>query len=110
MEMRRDVYQAIADPTRRAIINMISTKPLNVNAIAEQFDVTRQAISLHVKILTDCGLIRVRQEGRDRVCEAQLQQLSEVSVWVDQYRQHWESKLDEMEKYLEQLKKERYGK
>ena len=110
MIARRDVYQAIADPTRRAIISMIADQPHNVNAIAEKFDVSRQAISLHVKILKDCGLITIKQHGRDRFCEAQLDQLSEVSAWVDQYRQHWESKLDALEKYLEKLKKERYGK
>jgi DNA-binding transcriptional ArsR family regulator len=110
MKARRDVYQAIADPTRRAIINMIATQPHNVNSIAEKFDVSRQAISLHVKVLTDCGLITIKQRGRDRFCEAQLDQLSEVSAWVDQYRQHWESKLDALETYIEKLKKERYGK
>jgi len=110
MKARRDVYQAIADPTRRAIINMIAVQPHNVNSIAEQFDVSRQAISLHVKILTDCGLIIIRQRGRDRFCEARLDQLSEVSVWVDQYRRHWESKLDALETYLEKLKKVKYGK
>jgi DNA-binding transcriptional ArsR family regulator len=107
MKARRDVYQAIADPTRRAIISMIATQPHNVNTIAEQFDMTRQAISLHVKVLTDCGLIAIKQRGRDRFCEAQLDQLSEVSVWVDQFRQHFESKLDNLETYLEKLKNER---
>ncbi|MES2109785.1 MAG: metalloregulator ArsR/SmtB family transcription factor [Bacteroidota bacterium] len=110
MKARRDVFQAIADPTRRAIINMIASQPHNVNTIAEKFDVTRQAISLHLQILIDCGLVAVKQQGRDRICEAKLQQLSEVSGWIDQYRQHWESKLDAMEQYIEQLKKEKYGK
>ena len=110
MKARRDVYQAIADPTRRAIINMIAVQPHNVNSIAEKFDVSRQAISLHVKILTDCGLVTIKQRGRDRFCEAHLDQLSEVSAWVDQYRQYWESKLDALETYIEKLKKERYGK
>ena len=110
MKARRDVYQAIADPTRRAIIGMIANEPHNVNAIAEKFEVTRQAISLHVKILADCGLIAIKQRGRDRFCEAQLDRLSEVSAFVDQYCQHWESKLDALETYLEKLKKERYGK
>jgi len=109
MKARRDVYQAIADPTRRAIINMIASQPQNVNSIAEKFDVTRQAISLHIQILMDCGLIAVKQQGRDRFCEAQLDQLGEVAGWIDQYRQHWESKLDSLETYLEQLKKERNG-
>jgi DNA-binding transcriptional ArsR family regulator len=110
MIARRDVYQAIADPTRRAIISMIAREPHNVNSIAEQFDTTRQAISLHIKILTDCGLIVIKQQGRDRICEARLDQLSEVSVWVDQYRKHWERKLDALETYLEKLKKAKYGK
>ena len=110
MKARRDVYQAIADPTRRAIINMIAAEPHNVNAIAQKFDVSRQAISLHVQILVDCGLIAVKQRGRDRLCEAKLDQLSEVSEWIDQYRQHFEMKLDAMETYIEKLKKERDGK
>jgi len=110
MKARRDVYQAIADPTRRAIINMIAAQPHNVNSIAEKFDVSRQAISLQLKILTDCGLVTIKQRGRDRFCEAQLDKLSEVSAFVDQYRQHWENKLDALETYLEKLKKERYGK
>ena len=110
MKARRDVYQAIADPTRRAIINMIANEPHNVNAIADKFDVTRQAISLHVQILIDCGLIAVKQQGRDRICEAQLGELNEVAVWVEQYRQHFEKKLDALETYIEKLKKERDGK
>lgn len=110
MKARRDVYQAIADPTRRAIINMIAAQPLNMTAIAEKFDISQQAISLHVKILTDCGLISIKQNGRERFCEARLDQLSEVAAWVAQYRQHWESKLDSLETYIEQIKKEKYGK
>jgi len=110
MKARRDVYQAIADPTRRAIIQMIASQSHNINSIAEKFDMSRQAVSLHVKVLTDCGLVVVKQQGRDRFCEAQLNRLSEVSRWVDQYRQHWESKLDGLETYLEKLKKEKYGK
>jgi len=110
MEMRRDAFQAIADPTRRQIIGMLSNKALNVNSLAESFDMSRQAISLHVKILTECGLITIKQQGRERFCEAQLDKLSEVAMWVEQYKRHWESKLDSMETYLEKLKKERYGK
>jgi DNA-binding transcriptional ArsR family regulator len=107
---RRDVFQAIADPTRRAIINMLADKPLNVNSIAESFDVSRQAISLHIKILLECDLLQVTQKGRERYCEAKLGQLNEVSAWVAQYRQHWENKLDNLETYIEQLKKQRDGK
>jgi len=107
MESRRDVFQAIADPTRREIINLLAHEHMNVNAIAEKFDVTRQAVSLHVKILTECGLITIRQQGRERVCEAKLDKLNEVSHWVEQYRQFWESKFDSLEKYLDKLQKEK---
>ena len=103
MELRRDVFQAIADPTRRAIINMVAQQPLNVNSLAEQFDMTRQAVSLHVKILNECGLIIIRQQGRQRYCEAKLEGLSEVSKWVEQYKQYFESKLDSLENYLAKI-------
>ena len=110
MKARRDVFQAIADPTRRAIINLIAIRPQDMKSIAEKFDITQQGISLHVKILEDCGLVAIKQQGRNRICEAKLNKLSEVDLWVGKYRQHWESKLDKMEKYIEKLKKERYGK
>jgi DNA-binding transcriptional ArsR family regulator len=105
MESRRDVFQAIADPTRRAIINLVAKESLNVNSIAEKFDVSRQAVSLHVKILTECGLIVIKQQGRERFCEAKFDQLNEVSAWVEQYRQFWESKFDSLELYLDKLQK-----
>jgi DNA-binding transcriptional ArsR family regulator len=101
--MRRDVFQAIADPTRRAIINMIATQSLNLNAVAENFDVSRPAISKHIKILTECGLIVIKQQGRERFCEAKLNKLNEVSVWVEQYKQFWEQKLNALESYLQQI-------
>jgi DNA-binding transcriptional ArsR family regulator len=110
MKARRDVYQAIADPTRRAIIGLIAGAPHDMKSIADQFDITQQAISLHVKILVDCGLVTIKQQGRSRICEAKLAKLSEVDGWISQYRRHFESKLDSMEKYIQKLKKERYGK
>jgi DNA-binding transcriptional ArsR family regulator len=103
MEIRRDVFQAIADPTRRQIIGMVSKQPLNLNSIAEKFDVTRQAVSLHVKILTECGLIVIKQQGRERYCEAKLDKLSEVSDWVDQYRQFWNTNFNSLDKYLKKI-------
>ncbi len=99
--MRRDVFQAIADPTRRAIINMIAQQPLNLNTVAERFDVSRPAISKHIKILTQCGLVTIRQQGRERFCEAKLQKLNEVSEWIEQYRIFWTNKLDSLENFLE---------
>ncbi|HZY78536.1 MAG TPA: metalloregulator ArsR/SmtB family transcription factor [Cyclobacteriaceae bacterium] len=99
--MRRDVFQAIADPTRREIINMISHQSLNLNAVAENFNVSRPAISKHIKILTQCGLITIRQQGRERYCQANLKPLAQVSTWVDQYRAFWNAKLGALEAYLE---------
>ena len=101
--MRRDVFQAIADPTRREIINMIAHETLNLNSVAEKFHISRPAISLHIKILTECGLIVINQKGRERHCEANLKKLNEISVWVEQYREFWEQKLDALENYLNQL-------
>ncbi|GAB2789053.1 metalloregulator ArsR/SmtB family transcription factor [Rhabdobacter roseus] len=98
--MRRDVFQAIADPTRRAIIGMVAHRSLNLNTIAEHFEVSRPAISKHIKILTECGLVVVRQRGRERYCEARLQQLREVSDWIEQYRAFWNAKLDALDDFL----------
>jgi DNA-binding transcriptional ArsR family regulator len=105
--MRRDVFQAIADPTRRKIIQMVSNKSLNLNAVAENFDVSRPAISKHIKILTECGLIVIRQQGRDRFCEAKLEKLNEVADWVAQYRAFWTQKLDALDVYLQDIQAEK---
>ena len=102
--MRRDVFQAIADPTRREIINMIASQSLNLNAVAENFDISRPAISKHIKILTECGLIIIRQQGRERYCDAQLHKLNEVSQWVEKYRIFWTGKLDALEHFLKEEK------
>lgn len=79
---------------------MIAREPVNVSAIAERFDVSRQAVSLHLKILAECGLVTMRQQGRERICEAKLEALQEVNEWVQQYRQFWETKLDALDKFL----------
>jgi DNA-binding transcriptional ArsR family regulator len=102
--MRRDVFQAIADPTRREIINLIAYQPLNLNAIADKFDVSRPAISQHIKILTECGLIEIKKQGRERYCEAKLQQLNEVATWIETYRQLWEEKYSRLDNLLSGLK------
>lgn len=103
---RRDVFQAIADPTRREIISLVANRSLNLNAIAENFGMSRPAISQHIKILSECGLIVVHQKGRERYCEAQLQQLTEVADWVSQYRAFWNTKLDALEQFLDNNKPE----
>lgn len=98
--MRRDVFQAIADPTRREIIHLLSKEELNLNAVADQFEISRPAISKHIKILTECGLVIITQKGRERFCEANLQSLHEVSEWVEQYKTFWNTKLDALERHL----------
>lgn len=105
--MRRDVFQAIADPTRREIIQLLSQRSMNMNDVAENFDISRPAVSKHMKILTECGLVVIRQQGRERQCVAQLESLSEVSAWVEKYRLFWEARLDALESYLAQLQQER---
>jgi DNA-binding transcriptional ArsR family regulator len=100
MAPSRDIFQAIADPTRRQIIGMLAQKSLNVNAIAREFDITRQAVSLHVQFLNDCGLIVIKQQGRERYCEAKLEGLKEITDWVDQYRAYWDNKFDSLQHYL----------
>jgi len=99
--MRRDAFHAIADPTRREIINIIASQSLNLNAVAENFEISRPAISKHIKILEECGLIIIKQQGRERYCEANLKSLREVSKWIDQYRMFWTKKLDALENFLE---------
>lgn len=100
---RRDVFQAIADPTRRQIIQVLSHQPLNLNSVAQQFHVSRPAISKHIKILKECGLVQIQQRGRERYCEAKLEKLNEVSDWVEQYRQFWTARFDALENYLNEL-------
>lgn len=102
--MRRDVFQAIADPTRRDIINLLARQSMNLNAVAENFEISRPAISRHIKILTECGLIIIHQHGRERFCEANLKSLSQVSVWVDNYRIFWTGKLNALSKFLDKEK------
>jgi DNA-binding transcriptional ArsR family regulator len=106
--MRRDVFQAIADPTRREIINMIAARPLNINSVSENFPVSRTAVYKHIKILTECGLIVVKQQGRERFCEARLERLNEVSSWVEQYRKLWTARLAALDSYLQVLQAKKH--
>jgi len=103
--MRRDVFQAIADPNRRAIIGLLANQKLTLSGVAEHFDISRPAISRHIKILAECGLVVVRQQGRERYCEARLDRLNEVSDWVEHYRKVWEQRLDRLDEYLSELQK-----
>jgi DNA-binding transcriptional ArsR family regulator len=100
MVTRRDVFQAIADPTRRAIIHLLASNSHNLNSVVSKFDVSRPAIAKHLKILTECGLVETRQEGREKFFEARLQHLQEVSQWTDQYKIFWSKKLDALGEFL----------
>lgn len=101
--MRRDVFQAIADPVRRDIIQLLSRERLTVNAVAEKFDVSRPAISKHLKILEECGIVTFDQQGRERYCMIEPKNLIPAFLWIDQYKNLWEEKLDSFENYLNQL-------
>ena len=107
METRRDVFQAIADPTRRDIIDLLSKEPMNLNAISEHFDITRPAISNHIRILNECGIIVIEQIGRERFCRIQPDHLKQVSDWAGKYEKLWARKIDSFEKYIYQLKSKR---
>ena len=110
MEKRRDVFQAIADPTRRDILALLSRETLNLNGIADHFDTSRPTISEHIKVLTECGLILIKKQGRERYCQARLEKLSEVTGWVEDCRKYWNQTLDSMEDYLDQLQNKPYDK
>lgn len=102
MITRRDVFQAIADPTRREIINLLASRSYNLNSVVSKFDVSRPAIAKHLRILTECGLVETREEGREKFFEAKLKGLQEVSDWTDRYKAFWTSKLDALGEFLAQ--------
>jgi DNA-binding transcriptional ArsR family regulator len=103
--MRRDVFQAIADPNRRAIIGLLASQKLTLSDVAKHFAISRPAVSRHIKILAECGLVVVRQQGRERYCEVRLEKLKEVSDWVEQSRDVWNQRLDHLDEYLSELQK-----
>ena len=102
--MRRDVFQAIADPVRRDIIDLISDEPLTVNEVAENFDISRPAISKHLKILNECGLISFETRGRERFCRINTENLIPAFLWVEKYHKQWRERIDSFENYINELK------
>jgi DNA-binding transcriptional ArsR family regulator len=102
--MRRDVFQAIADPTRRAIILLIASQAMTPNAIAEHFDSTRQAVSKHLRILTECQLVKQEQSGREIFYELNGTKMKEIDKWLEQFRKIWESRFNELDKVLATMK------
>ena len=102
--MKRDIFQAISDPTRRAIIVLIATQAMTPNALAEQFDTTRQAVSKHIKILKECEVIEQRKSGREIYYHIVAEKMKEIDVWLEQFRQLWEDRFNQLDDMLNQLK------
>ncbi len=105
--MRRDVYQGIADPTRRAIISLIARQAMTPNALAEHFNISRQGVSNHIKILTECELVKQKQQGREIYYTLEVKKLKEIDKWLEQYRTIWENQFNQLDKVLLTLKKQK---
>ena len=105
--MRRDIFQAIADPTRRAIIALIALQAMTPNAIAEHFDTTRQAVSKHLRILTECELVMQEHRGREIYYSLEIEKMKEIDEWLEQYRKIWETRFEQLDEVLEVMKKQK---
>lgn len=105
--MRRDIFQAIADPTRRAIITLIALQAMTPNAIAENFHTTRQAVSKHLRILTECELVKQEQQGREIYYSLQFEKITEIDKWLEGLRKVWETRFDQLDKVLSNLSADR---
>jgi DNA-binding transcriptional ArsR family regulator len=105
--MRRDIFQAIADPTRRAIIALIALQAMSPSAIADHFNMSRQAISKHMKILTECELISSDHQGREIYYQLEIDKMKEIEVWLEQFRKIWETRFDQLDNLLSTIKKEK---
>jgi DNA-binding transcriptional ArsR family regulator len=104
-KMRRDVYHAIADPTRRAIIGLIALQAMTPNALAEHFNISRQGVSNHIRILTECKLVKQEQHGREIYYMLEIKKLKEIDKWLEQYRAIWENRFNQLDKVLSTIKK-----
>jgi DNA-binding transcriptional ArsR family regulator len=105
--MRRDIFQAIADPTRRAILVLIAAQAMTPNALAEHFDTTRQAVSKHLRILTECELVKQEFQGREIYYELEIKKMKEIDKWLEQFRKIWEDRFDQLDKVLSTMKKQK---
>lgn len=103
-EMKRDVFQAIADPTRRAIIVLIAAQAMTPNALAEQFDMTRQAVSKHIKILQECEVVEQQKTGREIYYHIRASKMKEIDSWLEQFRQLWDDRFNQLDEVLINLK------
>jgi DNA-binding transcriptional ArsR family regulator len=105
--MRRDIFQAIADPTRRAIITLIALQAMTPNAIAENFNATRQSVSKHLRILTECELVKQEQKGREIYYSLEIEKMKEIDKWLNQFRKIWEARFNQLDKVLSTIKKQK---
>ena len=103
--MRRDIYQAIADPTRRGILSLLLLGSMTPNALAEYFDITRQGVSNHLKILAECELVKQEQLGREIYYSLEVQRMKEIDQWLDQFRQAWQQQFSKLDDVLKTMKK-----
>src|SRR3954451_21453444 len=107
METRRDIFQAIAGPTRRAIIGLIAVQAMTPNALAEHFNTSRQAVSKHIKILTECELVKQEQQGREVYYSLEIEKMKEIDRWLNQFRKIWEAQFNQLDKVLSTMKKQK---
>jgi DNA-binding transcriptional ArsR family regulator len=105
--MRRDVFQAIADPTRRAIIALLALQAMTPNALAEHFNTSRQAISKHLRILTECEMVKQDQQGREIFYSLEIEKMKEIDKWLEQYRKIWQTRFDQLDDVLARIKKQK---
>jgi DNA-binding transcriptional ArsR family regulator len=105
--MRRDIFQAIADPTRRAIITLIALQAMTPNAIADNFNTTRQAVSKHLRILTECELVKQEQQGREIYYSLEIEKMKEIDNWMNQLRKIWETRFNQLSQVLSTMKKQK---
>ena len=104
--MRRDIFQAIADPTRRAILTLIALQAMTPNAIAENFNTTRQAVSKHLRVLSECELVKQEHQGREIYYSLEVDKMKEVDQWLEQFRAIWEIQFNQLDELLEKMKKQ----
>ena len=105
--MRRDIFQAIADPTRRAIITLLAWQAMTPNAIADNFPATRQSVSKHLRILTECKLVKQEQQGREIYYSLEIQKMKEIDIWLKQFRKIWETRFNQLDTVLSNIKKQK---
>lgn len=103
--MRRDVFQALADPTRRAILLLFASQAMTPNAIAEEFHTSRQAVSKHIQMLTECELVKQEHQGREIYYSLEIDKMKEIDKWLEQFKKIWETKFNQLDKVLNKLKK-----